>query len=197
MLAGIQELGIEVLPWTDELSQWQARVIFLREVFGQEIWPDVTGAYLSTHLEDWLEPFLGTARSLAQFHTRDLQAALAALLLRGRQTVLDALAPRAILLPNGKRVRLQYRFEGPPVLAARIQDLFGLRDTPRVADGRVGVLLHLLSPAMRPVQITSDLEGFWKNSYHAVKKDLRGRYPKHSWPDDPLQALPSGRKPRR
>jgi len=197
LLAGIQELGIESLPWTDELSQWQARVIFLREVFGEERWPDVTGAYLSAHLEDWLEPFLGTARSLAQFQTPELRAALAALLLPGRQTGLDAQAPRAILLPNGKRVRLQYRLEGPPVLAARIQDLFGLRDTPRLADGRVGVLLHLLSPAMRPVQITSDLEGFWKNSYHAVKKDLRGRYPKHSWPDDPLQAVPPGRKPRR
>ncbi len=197
LLTGIKELGIEALPWTEDVRQWQARVVLLRGVFGQDSWPDVTDAYLSAHLEHWLGPFLGTARSLAQVKTRDLQAALAALLPPGRHAGLDTLVPRAILVPGGKRIRLQYRLEGPPVLAARVQDLFGLRETPRVADGRVGVLVHLLSPAMRPVQITADLDGFWKNSYHAVKKDLRGRYPKHSWPDDPLQPVSPGRKPRR
>jgi ATP-dependent helicase HrpB len=188
LLRGIAGLGIGVLPWTEELRQWQARVVLLREVFGPD-WPDVTDAYLSAHCEIWLEPFLGRARSLAQVQTRDLKAALDALLPMGRHGALDALVPRAILLPGGRRARLQYQLEGPPVLAARIQDLFGLRDTPRVADGRVRVLMHLLSPAMRPVQITADLEGFWKNSYHTVKKELKGRYPKHSWPDDPLKAV--------
>jgi len=197
LLAGIKGLGIEALPWTEDVRQWQARVVLLCGVFGPDSWPDVTDAYLSAHLDLWLEPFLGTARSLAQVKTRDLQAALVALLPPGRHAGLDTLAPRVILLPSGKRARLQYRLEGPPVLAARVQDLFGLRETPRVADGRVGVLMHLLSPAMRPVQITADLEGFWKNSYHAVRKDLRGRYPKHSWPDDPLQPVPFRRKLRR
>lgn len=188
LLSGIAGLGIEALPWTEELRQWQARVVLLREVFGPD-WPDVTDAHLAAHYERWLEPFLGRARSLAQVQARDLQAALAALLLPGRHGGLDALVPRVIVLPGGRRARLQYQLEGPPVLAARIQDLFGLRDTPRVADGRVRVLMHLLSPAMRPVQITADLEGFWKNSYHTVKKELKGRYPKHNWPDDPMKAV--------
>ena len=193
LLRGIAGLGIEALPWTEELRQWQARVVLLREVFGPD-WPDVTDAHLSAHLELWLEPFLGRARSLAQVQARDLQAALAALLPMGRHGGLDALVPRFIVLPGGRRARLQYQLEGPPVLAARIQDLFGLRDTPRVADGRVRVLMHLLSPAMRPVQITADLEGFWKNSYHTVKKELKGRYPKHRWPDDPLNSPPQSVK---
>jgi ATP-dependent helicase HrpB len=197
LLGGIVALGIDCLPWTDDLRQWQARVVLLREVFGSENWPDVSDAYLAAHCDSWLEPFLGSARSLVQVQVRDLRAALAALLPPHRNAELDELAPRVIMLPDGSRARLQYVPGEPPVLSARIQSLFGMRDTPRVAVGRVKVLMHLMSPAMRPVQITADLEGFWKNSYHAVKKDLKGRYPKHRWPDDPLQAAPARRKPRK
>jgi len=179
------------------LRQWQARLILLREVFGPDDWPDVSDSYLAGHVDSWLEPFLGKARSLSQVRSADLRAALTSLLPPHRNAELDDLAPRVIMLPDGSRARLQYTPGEPPVLSARIQSLFGLFETPRVAAGRVTVLLHLLSPAMRPVQITSDLEGFWKNSYHAVKKDLKGRYPKHHWPDDPLQAVPARRRLRK
>jgi len=188
LLDGIESLGIACLPWTDELRQWQARVLLLRGACGQS-WPDVSDAGLAAQCAGWLEPFLGSARRLDQVSSRNLQDALAALLPHGSHAALDALAPRTCLLPGGRRVRLQYPEGGaPPVLAARIQDLFGLRDAPAVAEGRVRVVVHLLSPAMRPVQITTDLDGFWKNSYHVVRKELKGRYPKHSWPEDPLLA---------
>jgi len=197
LLAGIQSLGIGALPWNDAVRQVQARIMLLRDALGPERWPDVSDAWLAAHLSVWLEPFLGTCRSLAQIKTGDLQDALLAMLPAGGHAALDELAPRTVSLPGGRRARLQYRPGAePPVLAVRIQDLFGLHETPRVAAGRVQVLLHLLSPAQRPVQITTDLDGFWKNSYHAVKKELKGRYPKHSWPDDPLQevSVPKGKR---
>ncbi len=190
LLGGIESLGIGCLPWTEELRQWQARVALLRSVFGPDSWPDVSDECLAGRLREWLEPYLDNARRLDQLNARGLQAALTALLPGRAHAEFDALVPRTLALPGGRRARLRYAADGgPPVLAARIQDLFGMRDVPPVARGRVTVLVHLLSPAMRPVQITSDLDGFWKNSYHAVKKELKGRYPKHSWPDDPLQAV--------
>ena len=126
----------------------------------------------------------------------DLEGALTARLGWDRARKLDRLAPTHVAVPSGSRVALDYSGE-IPVLAVRVQEMFGLADTPRVAGGRVPVLLHLLSPARRPVQVTRDLAGFWANSYKAVRADLRGRYPKHPWPDDPLKAPPTARaKPR-
>lgn len=197
LLEGIRSLGIGCLPWSDELRQWQARVMLLRDVFGPGRWPDVSDGFLAANLHAWLGPFLGHARGPARIQTPALRAALEALLPSGCRGALDTLAPRMLVLPGGTRARLRYAAGEPPVLAARIQDLFGMHETPRVADGRIAVLLHLLSPAMRPVQITSDLDGFWKNSYHAVRKELRGRYPKHSWPDDPLRAAPLRKRARK
>jgi len=143
-----------------------------------------------------LLPYLGKVTRLAHFAQLDLAAMLATLLPWPLPQRLDEQAPVAISVPSGSRIRLDYS-ESPPVLAVRLQELFGLPDTPRIAGGRQIVKLHLLSPARRPVQVTQDLASFWANTYVEVKKDLKGRYPKHYWPDDPLIAEPTARaKPR-
>jgi ATP-dependent helicase HrpB len=141
-------------------------------------------------LDDCLSPYLHGMTRLAHLKRLDMRAVLLAQLPWVKQKQLDELAPTHLTVPSGTRVRIDYSHE-TPVLAVRLQEMFGLSDTPRVAGGRVAVLLHLLSPARRPVQITQDLAAFWLGSYHQVKKELKGRYPKHHWPDDPLQARAS------
>lgn len=196
LLAGIRALGLGVLPWTEELERWRRRVLFLRRVLGAD-WPDVGDAALLASLEDWLAPYLAHCSRRSHLAGVDLAAALHGLLDWERQRRLDEWAPTHLAVPSGSRVRLDYAND-PPVLAVRLQEMFGARETPRIAAGRVAVLLHLLSPAGRPVQVTQDLAGFWARGYHEVKKDLKGRYPKHYWPDDPLQAEATARaKPRR
>lgn len=201
LLGLVRRKGLELLPWTPELRQWQARIGLLRQLdlrTGESSeWPDVSDAALLERLEDWLLPYLGKVSRLAHFAGLDLQGMLATLLPWPLPQRLDELAPVAIAVPSGSRVRLDYN-GSPPVLAVRLQELFGLADTPRIAGGRQVVKLHLLSPARRPVQVTQDLASFWANTYIEVKKDLKGRYPKHYWPDDPLIAEPTARvKPRK
>lgn len=201
LVALVRRKGLELLPWTPELRQWQARVALLRRLDlaekGASDWPDVSDAALLAGLEDWLEPYLGRVSRLSHFAALDLPGILAALLPWPLPPRLDELAPVAVGVPSGSRIRLDYA-EEPPVLAVRLQELFGLAETPRIAGGRLGVKLHLLSPARRPVQVTQDLASFWTNTYAEVKKDLKGRYPKHYWPDDPLVAEPTARaKPRK
>lgn len=200
LLGLVRRKGLELLPWTPELRQWQARIRLLRRIDvsagADSEWPDVSDDALLARLEEWLLPYLGKVSRLAHFAQLDLKAMLATLLPWPLPQRLDELAPVAIAVPSGSRVRLDYS-ESPPVLAVRLQELFGLADTPRVAGGRQPVKLHLLSPARRPVQVTQDLASFWANTYAEVKKDLKGRYPKHYWPDDPLVAEPTARaKPR-
>ena len=200
LLGLVRRKGLELLPWTPELRQWQARIWLLRQIDvsagADSEWPDVSDDALLARLEEWLLPYLGKVSRLAHFAQLDLKAMLATLLPWPLPQRLDELAPVAIAVPSGSRVRLDYS-ESPPVLAVRLQELFGLADTPRVAGGRQPVKLHLLSPARRPVQVTQDLASFWANTYAEVKKDLKGRYPKHYWPDDPLVAEPTARaKPR-
>jgi len=197
----VRRKGLELLAWTPELRQWQARVGLLRELDlqagGASEWPDVGDAALLASLEDWLAPYLGKVSRLSHFAALDLAGILQGLLPWPLPQRLDELAPKALEVPSGSRIRLDYA-EFPPVLAVRLQELFGLADTPRIAGGRLAVKLHLLSPARRPVQVTQDLASFWNNTYLEVKKDLKGRYPKHYWPDDPLIAEPTARaKPRR
>ncbi|MFC3608716.1 ATP-dependent helicase HrpB [Stutzerimonas tarimensis] len=200
----VRRKGLELLPWTPELRQWQARVMLLRQGLGRSgsssgvsDWPDVSDAALLARLEDWLLPYLGKVSRLAHFASLDLAAMLSTLLPWPLPQQLDELAPESIRVPSGSRIRLDYN-EQPPVLAVRLQELFGLADTPRILGGRLAVKLHLLSPARRPVQVTGNLASFWANTYAEVKKDLKGRYPKHYWPDDPLVAEPTARaKPRR
>lgn len=200
LLGLVRRKGLALLPWTPELRQWQARVRLLRSLdvaAGKASeWPDVSDEALLTTLEDWLQPYLGRVSRLSHFAQLDLSSIVRNLLPWPLPQRLDEHAPQHLPVPSGSSVRLDYS-EQPPVLAVRLQELFGLAQTPSVAQGRQPVLLHLLSPARRPVQVTQDLASFWANTYEQVKKDLKGRYPKHYWPDDPLVAEPTARvKPR-
>ena len=197
----VRRKGLELLPWTPELRQWQARVALLRQldlqIQGHSEWPDVSDAALLAGLEDWLGPYLGRVSRLSHFASLDLSSIMHNMLKWPLPQRLDELAPHHIKVPSGSSVRLDYS-EHPPILAVRLQELFGLADTPRIAGGRQVVKLHLLSPARRPVQVTQDLANFWRSTYAEVKKDLKGRYPKHYWPDDPLVAEATARiKPRK
>ena len=197
----VRRKGLELLPWTPELRQWQARVALLRQLEmqaqGHSEWPDVSDTALLAGLEEWLAPYLGRVSRLSHFAGLDLSSIVHNLLKWPLPQRLDQLAPHHIKVPSGSSVRLDYS-EHPPILAVRLQELFGLADTPRIAGGRQVVKLHLLSPARRPVQVTQDLANFWRSTYAEVKKDLKGRYPKHYWPDDPLVAEATARiKPRK
>lgn len=195
VVQGIRKAGLQALPWSKQLGQWRERVQFLHRLQPQQ-WPDVSDEALMQTLEAWLAPFLQGITRRSHFEKIDLHAALSTLLTWDQQRTLDDLAPTHVAVPSGSRIPLDYSGEAP-VLAVRLQEMFGAADTPRIGGGKVAVLLHLLSPAHRPVQVTSDLAGFWKNTYQEVKKDLKGRYPKHYWPDDPLQAQATARaKPR-
>ena len=201
MLGLVRRKGLALLPWTPELRQWQARVALLRtlDLASKDAseWPDVSDATLLATLENWLQPYLDNVTRLSHFANLDLPSLLLNLLPWPLPQRLDELAPRSVQVPSGSRISLDYS-EQPPVLAVRLQELFGLADTPRIAGGRQAVKLHLLSPARRPVQVTQDLANFWRSTYAEVKKDLKGRYPKHYWPDDPLIAEPTARaKPRK
>ncbi len=201
LLGLVRRKGLALLPWTPELRQWQARVRLLRALDltakNTSEWPDVSDAALLATLENWLQPYLDNVSRLSHFAHLDLPSLLHNLLPWPLPQRLDELAPRSVQVPSGSRIALDYS-EQPPVLAVRLQELFGLADTPRIASGRQVIKLHLLSPARRPVQVTQDLANFWRSTYAEVKKDLKGRYPKHYWPDDPLVAEPTARvKPRK
>lgn len=198
MIEGIRAMGLAALPWTPELESFRRRVAFLRAVEGESgAWPDLGDAALLTDLEHWLAPFLAGITRRAHLSRLDLKSALEATLDWKLKKRLDEAAPTHVTAPSGSRIAIDYSDPAAPVLAVRLQEMFGAVDTPRLGGGRVPVLLHLLSPARRPVQVTRDLASFWKNGYAAVRADLRGQYPKHFWPDDPLQAEPTARaKPR-
>ena len=200
MLEGIREMGLASLPWNDNARQLQARVASLRQWLGEqgEEWPRLDDSWLVAHLEEWLAPYLPGIRRREHLQRLELFAILQARLDWPLQQDLERLAPTHLLVPSGSRKRLQYTGDGSaPVLAVKLQELFGLQETPCVAGGRVALSLHLLSPAQRPIQLTQDLAGFWQNTYAEVKKELKGRYPKHPWPDDPLQAKPTAGTKRR
>jgi ATP-dependent helicase HrpB len=193
---GVAALGLNRLPWTKALGQWRDRVMFLRRAEGEE-WPDLSDAALTASVGDWLAPYLDGKTALADIGADDLSEALRALLPWDMARRLDAEAPTHFAAPTGNAIALDYEAEGGPALAIRVQELFGLSTHPAIAGGRVPLTLHLLSPAHRPIQITRDLPGFWKGSWSAVKTAMKGRYPRHVWPDDPAAAAPTARaKPR-
>jgi ATP-dependent helicase HrpB len=193
---GLIGTGLDRLPWSKSLKQWRDRVMFLRNAEG-EPWPDLSDAALADQYEAWLVPALFDKTALREFSADDMSKALMTLLpweLRGR---LEREAPTYFEAPTGTLLAIDYESEQGPTIAVKLQELFGLNTHPSIANGAIPLVLELLSPAQRPVQVTRDLPGFWRGSYAAVRSDLRGRYPRHPWPEDPANAIPTRRvKPR-
>lgn len=193
---GLIAAGLDRLPWSKAARQWRDRVMFLRKAEG-ESWPDLSDNGLVARRDEWLVPALYDKTALKDVSAGDLSDALMALLPWDMRTRLDREAPTHFEAPTGSMLAIDYEAEQGPTIAVRLQELFGLNTHPSIAAGKVPLVLELLSPAQRPVQVTRDLPGFWRGSYNAVRSDLRGRYPRHPWPDDPASALPTRRaKPR-
>jgi len=197
---GLIAAGIDKLPWSKPLKQWRGRVMFLRKAEGETLrhsWPDLSDDALAAQRETWLLPVLHDKTSLKELSAGDLSDALMTLLPWELRARLEREAPTHFEAPTGTQLAIDYEAEQGPTIAVRLQELFGLNTHPSVAKGAVPLVLELLSPAHRPVQVTRDLPGFWRGSYAAVRSDLRGRYPRHPWPEDPASAPPTRRvKPR-
>jgi ATP-dependent helicase HrpB len=199
ILTGLGQTGIASLPWTKELQQWRARVMLMRRynVASAASWPDVSDQALEQTLDEWAPPWIMGFTRREHFSRLDLSNALHSFITRTQEAILGREAPTHFTVPSGSHIPIDYLDGENPTVSVRLQELFGLRETPAVAGGRLPLLLKLLSPAGRPVQITQDLVSFWNRGYHDVKKDLKGRYPKHYWPDDPYTAQPTRRaRPR-
>jgi ATP-dependent helicase HrpB len=199
LLIGLKQAGIGGLPWTKELRQWRARVTLLRQynVLGPIPWPDLSDEALERELAEWAPPWIVGFTRREHFARLDLSHALRSRLNHAQGVILEREAPTHFTVPSGSHIPIDYLDGENPTLSVRLQELFGLSETPAVAGGRLPLLLKLLSPAGRPVQITKDLVSFWNRGYHEVKKDLKGRYPKHYWPDDPYTAQATRRaRPR-
>lgn len=194
LLQAVRQRGLASLAFDDNVEALRQRVAALRGAYGED-WPDLSDAALLARLEEWLLP--EKAMSLNALRQLDHATAVRNLLPWEQQRALDRLAPTHIEVPSGSRVRIDYSDPAKPVLAVKLQEMFGLAQTPAIADGRVPLSLHLLSPAGRPLQVTGDLAGFWRTSYAEVRKEMRGRYPRHPWPEDPLMAPPTARAKRR
>ncbi len=192
----VARLGVERLPWTKPLRQWRDRVVFLRRAQGHE-WPDLSDTALARSAVEWLSAAFAGKTALAQLGTDDLAQALHAFLPFDLRRRLETEAPAHFTAPSGASVAIDYAADEGPKIAVRVQELFGLDRHPAVAGGRIPLVVALLSPAQRPVQVTRDLPGFWRGSYAAVKAEMKGRYPRHHWPDDPLAAPPTARAKQR
>ncbi len=197
MLEGIRLSGLDTLPWSREAREWQARLCSLLQWQPDSEWPDLSDQSLLENLQGWLGSWLNGISRKAHLKQLNMLTILQSRLQWNQQRSMDRLVPTHIQVPSGSRKRLEYRPGEAPVLAVRLQELFGLEDTPTVCHGEIKVVLHILSPAQRPIQVTQDLKGFWQRTYTEVKKELKGRYPKHYWPDDPFTAQPTARvRPR-
>jgi ATP-dependent RNA helicase HrpB len=199
MLTGIRELGIDALPWTREARDLQARVEFARKLHGPgssegspgNSWPPVSDVDLAATMETWLAPWLDGVTRREHIARIPLIDVLRSLLTWDQQRELDVVAPTHLQVPSGSQIRIDYLDQSAPAVSVRLQEVFGLDATPRIGKGRIPVTFKLLSPAQRPVQVTRDLASFWRGSYADVRKDMRGRYPKHYWPENPLEAQPT------
>jgi len=187
----VQEAGLSALDWGETENNIQARILSLRSWRPADGWPDVRTQHLLDKVGEWLPPYLIGVRRASELKRLDKSSMIRGMLSWELQKKLDDLAPERVEVPTGSMIRLRYFDDGaPPVLEVRLQEMFGLTDTPKVNDGRMAVVLHLLSPGYKPVQVTQDLRSFWETTYHEVRKELRRRYPKHSWPEDPWSAEP-------
>jgi ATP-dependent helicase HrpB len=199
LLGLVRKRGLGLMNWSKELQQWRARIGLLREVnvgTSDNPWPDVSDSGLLANLEAWLLPYLDRVTTLNHFKQLDTPAMLSTLLPWPLPAELDRLAPLRMSVPSGSNISIDYS-QSPPVLAVKLQEMFGCEQTPSIAQGKVNLLVHLLSPARHPLQVTQDLAGFWRGSYQDVKKDMKGRYPKHPWPDNPLEAFATKKTKRR
>jgi ATP-dependent helicase HrpB len=190
LLDGLRRDGLGLLTWSRGATELRERLAFAHAALGDP-WPDMSDTALLDRVEEWLE--LGHARRRADLAKIDVASGLRRLLPWSIAGRLDEIAPERLPVPSGSKVRVDYSDPAAPVLAVKVQEAFGWRDAPRLADGRVPVLLHLLSPAGRPVAVTSDLASFWQQGYPQVRAELRGRYPRHPWPEDPTTAVPTRR----
>jgi ATP-dependent helicase HrpB len=197
---GLVAVGVDRLPWSKPSKQWRDRVMFLRKAEADplsSVWPDLSDDALAAQREAWLVPALYDKASLKELSAGDLSEALMTLLPWELRARLEREAPTHFEAPTGTLLAIDYEAEQGPTIAVRLQELFGLNTHPSIAKGAIALVLELLSPAHRPVQVTRDLPGFWRGSYAAVRSDLRGRYPRHPWPEDPASAMPTRRvKPR-
>jgi ATP-dependent helicase HrpB len=199
VLLGLKQVGIAGLPWTKDLRQWRARVMLMGQyrITGPAPWPDLSDEALERDIEQWAPAWVTGFTRREHFAKLDLGNALHAFLTHAQANILEREAPTHFTVPSGSRIPIDYLDGENPSLSVRLQELFGLNSTPTVAGGKLPLVLKLLSPAGRPVQITKDLVSFWNRGYHEVKKDLKGRYPKHYWPDDPYTAQATRRaRPR-
>ncbi len=191
LLHWIVKKGLTVLNWSEQAIQLRSRIMIAQTVAAEHSdWPSMDEQALLTNLEQWLWPYLDGVTSAKQLQKVNVYEALKSQLDWQQQQYLDALLPKRIGVPTGREVEIDYSGDRP-ILAVKMQEMFGCPATPRIANGKLGLTVHLLSPAQRPLAVTADLASFWQNAYHDVKKDMKGRYPKHYWPDDPLQAAPT------
>lgn len=191
LLQAVREFGQQIFDWDEKIESWQNRVLSLMHWQPDAGWPDVSTKNLLASPEEWLSSWLSTIRTGSALRKLNLYQVLKGILSWEQQQMLETLAPETITVPTGSKIHLKYAADGSaPVLAVRLQEIFGMADTPQVAGDQIPVIMHLLSPGYKPVQITRDLRSFWNNTYFEVRKDLKGRYPKHAWPDDPWTAEP-------
>lgn len=199
LLGVIRRKGLDILPWSEPLRQWRNRVQLLHRVnrdAAENPWPDLSDEALLATLETWLLPYLAPVSRLEDFKRLDLKQILHAQLGWPLPLELERLAPERISVPSGSNIPVDYT-QDPPVLAVKLQEMFGCEETPTIAGGKIALQVHLLSPAQRPLQVTQDLSGFWRSSYQEVKREMKGRYPKHPWPDDPIAAKATAHTKRR
>ncbi|HCA0810287.1 TPA: ATP-dependent RNA helicase HrpB, partial [Raoultella ornithinolytica] len=193
MLNGIRDKGLGVLNWTPEAEQLRLRLLCAAQWLPEEAWPAVDDASLLDSLEAWLLPQMSGVHSLRALKALDVRQALQNGLPWSLRQKLDSELPTHYTVPTGSRIAIRYHADNPPALAVRMQEMFGEATTPTIAQGRVALVLELLSPAQRPLQITRDLSAFWQGTYREVQKEMKGRYPKHVWPDDPANTAPTRR----
>ncbi len=189
LCSALSDEGLRLLAWDESHQQWQARVLSLRKWRNDQSWPNVSDEALLNTSEEWLAPYLGRVSNRMDFQRLDLNTILQGLLPWELQQQFLKLAPEKLNVPSGSMIKIEYSKEGDlPIIKVRLQEVFGLLETPTVNEGGTKIILHLLSPGYKPVQVTQDLKSFWNTTYHEVRKELRMRYPKHHWPEDPWTA---------